>query len=302
MYFLGFIMTAVKPKVNYLNNKELLKEIHKSKCSYCWVKSDKNDAYFMYDIIVNGLEEITQEVIDTAITLRLHRLNQLNFDATVNEWRATGSKGPKPKLAKCIEKAAITVEPEDVVYRVMTFSHIPEDLTRKNKPKTEADVHSKCNFPPYKHYIFKKDKPKEVGRSHWQGDLRSGKFCVTHGKITERLAKMFLKLCERYSMRSNWRGYTYVDEMRGQALLQLSQIALQFNESKSQNPFAYYTAAITNSFTRILNLEKRNQNIRDDLLQHSGQMPSFTRQTEHTNKVAAARAAAANPTVAKNEE
>ena len=103
-------------------------------------------------------------------------------------------------------------------------------------------------------------------------------------------------------MRSNWRGYTYVDEMRGQALLQLSQIALQFNEMKSQNPFAYYTAAITNSFTRILNLEKRNQNIRDDLLEHSWQMPSFTRQTEHADKVAASRAEAANPTIAKNEE
>jgi len=89
---------------------------------------------------------------------------------------------------------------------------------------------------------------------------------------------MYLKLVERYSMRSNWRGYTYVDDMRGQALLQLSQIGLQFDESKSQNPFAYYTAAITNSFTRILNVEKRNQNIRDDILQQAGAMPSFTRQ------------------------
>ena len=79
-------------------------------------------------------------------------------------------------------------------------------------------------------------------------------------------------------MRSNWRGYTYVDEMRNQALLQLSQIGLQFNELKSQNPFAYYTAAVTNSFTRVLNLEKRNQNIRDDLLQESGQAPSWNRQ------------------------
>ena len=87
-----------------------------------------------------------------------------------------------------------------------------------------------------------------------------------------------LKLVERYSMRSNWRGYTYVDDMRGQALLQLSQIGLQFDESKSQNPFAYYTAAITNSFTRILNVEKRNQHIRDDMLQQAGAMPSFTRQ------------------------
>jgi hypothetical protein len=82
-------------------------------------------------------------------------------------------------------------------------------------------------------------------------------------------------------MRFNWRGYTYVDEMRSQALLQLSQIGLQFDESKSQNPFAYYTAAIDNSFTRILNIEKKNQMIRDDMLIQVGQSPSFTRQMEH---------------------
>jgi len=53
---------------------------------------------------------------------------------------------------------------------------------------------------------------------------------------------------------------------------------LQFDESKSQNPFAYYTAAITNSFTRILNIEKKMQNIRDDILEINGLNPSWTRQ------------------------
>jgi hypothetical protein len=69
--------------------------------------------------------------------------------------------------------------------------------------------------------------------------------------------------------------------MRGQALIQLTQIALQFDESKSNNPFAYYTAAVTNSFTRVLNVEKRQRDIRDDMLQEAGQMPSWTRQMEH---------------------
>jgi hypothetical protein len=68
--------------------------------------------------------------------------------------------------------------------------------------------------------------------------------------------------------------------MRGQAILQLSQIGLQFDESKSENPFAYYTAAVTNSFTRVLNIEKKNQNIRDDMLQENGLMPSMTRQNQ----------------------
>jgi hypothetical protein len=96
--------------------------------------------------------------------------------------------------------------------------------------------------------------------------------------MTRRLAEMFVKLCERYATRSNWRGYTYNEEMKGQALLQLSQIGLQFDESKSSNPFAYFTATITNSFTRILNIEKKMQNIRDDILEINGLNPSYTRQ------------------------
>jgi hypothetical protein len=58
----------------------------------------------------------------------------------------------------------------------------------------------------------------------------------------------------------------------------LTQIGLQFDESKSDNPFAYYTAAVTNSFVRIINIEKRNQNIRDDILEMNGMNPSWTRQ------------------------
>ena len=111
--------------------------------------------------------------------------------------------------------------------------------------------------------------------------MQNGNFSVDHGKMTNQLAMMYMKLCERYGTRANWRGYTYNDEMQSQALMQLSQIGLQFDESKSDNPFAYYTAAITNSFTRILNIEKKNQSIRDDLLEFNGMMPSFTRQNEN---------------------
>jgi hypothetical protein len=69
--------------------------------------------------------------------------------------------------------------------------------------------------------------------------------------------------------------------MQGQAILQLSQVGLQFDESKSQNPFAYYTAAVTHSFVRVINLEKRNQNIRDDILEINGLNPSWTRQSDN---------------------
>ena len=42
--------------------------------------------------------------------------------------------------------------------------------------------------------------------------------------------------------------------------------------------WSHQRAAITNSFTRILNLEKKSQNIRDDVLEMNGLNPSWTRQ------------------------
>jgi hypothetical protein len=60
----------------------------------------------------------------------------------------------------------------------------------------------------------------------------------------------------------------------------LSQVGLQFDESRSDNPFAWYTQIIKNSFRRTLLLERRNQDIRDDLLIMAGAIPSFTRQVD----------------------
>jgi hypothetical protein len=122
-----------------------------------------------------------------------------------------------------------------------------------------------------------------VGKSHWVSGLKTGHFTATDGALTDKLARMYIMLCEKYAMKFNWRGYTYNDEMRQSAILQLTYVGLRFNEAKSANPFAYYTAAITNSFCRVLNSEKRNQNIRDDILEMNGLNPSFTRQMKDYN-------------------
>jgi hypothetical protein len=263
-----------KPKKTfYLTNKDLLREIHNSKMTYCWTH-DEN--YTHFDLIVTGFDEVTPEAVAEAKQNRATRLQKLAHQVEVARWEKglTGKK-TKPRAADFAVDVE-TIKDDDIVVRVMTFEHVPEE-NRKNKPKTEADLHAKCNFPPFKHYAVIGKEWTEVARSHWEGGKDNGHFNVHHGQTNDMLAKMYIKLCERYSMRGNWRGYTYVDEMRGQALLQLAQIGLQFNELKSQNPFAYYTAAINNSFTRVLNLEKRSQNIRDDLLEEEGLNPSSTR-------------------------
>jgi hypothetical protein len=276
-------------KANYLNNKDILKEIHKSKTTYCtYTKPEFAD----YDIILTDVKQINKKNILQARRNRAERLAKLAHEAATAD-------GTKRKLDE-FEIKYTKIPETEVVFRVMTWDHIPVDDVKTRRaaeklaeeegpPTTEYDddgieipapaKYVKCNFPPFNHYMVQEDGTTVcVGKSHWRGDLDSGEFSKDHGAMTKKLAHMFMKLCERYATRSNWRGYTYNDEMRSQALLQLSQIGLQFDESKSQNPFAYYTAAITNSFTRVLNIEKRNQNLRDDILEMNGLNPSYTRQ------------------------
>ena len=257
------------PKIKYLTNKDLLKEIHLSKNTYCSYTAKE---YADYDLIVPSLEKINIRTIAEAKRNRAARQSKQAHEAAVI---AGGKKLP----AKDFEIDYKKIDKKDVVFRVMTFEHIPLAPGRKKTLKNTADSHEKVNFPPFQHWKFDdKDNLICVGKSHWKGGLKTGSFSKEHGQMTDNLARMFLKLCDRYATRGNVRGYTYNDEMKGQAILQLTQIGLQFDESKSDNPFAYYTAAVTNSFVRIINIEKRNQNIRDDILEMNGMNPSWTRQ------------------------
>ena len=280
-------------KINYLNNKDILKEIHTSKNSYC---SFVDPEYHRYDLIIDRPDS--------------------NIDAAL----IYASKPAQIKAAKEVRAARLSVETgvkvdpktiatTDLIFRVMTWDHVPvaqKQPRKTTKKKTAKDifvfvdddnddfsdledkvlkdevedmVHVKVNFPPFQHY--KLDDAKSwicVGKSHWVGGMENGYFEKDQGNITNKLARMYMMLCEKYAMKFNWRGYTYNDEMKASAILQLTYVGLRFNEAKSANPFAYYTAAITNSFCRVLNTEKRSQNIRDDILEMNGMNPSMTRQ------------------------
>ena len=266
-------------RVNYLNNKDMLAEIHKSKSTFCSFVDSK---YATYDIILPSVDKIN---IRTIAEAKRNKAKKLSSEA----YEAAKAAGKRVKLAE-VEVDYKTIEKTELIFRITSFDHIPEEPGRKKNPKTVADTKTKLNFPPFVHYKFDDDDNLVcVGKSHWEGGMENGHFSKDHGKATNTLAMMWLKLVDRYATRGNVRGYTYNDEMKGQAILQLAQIGLQFDESKSANPFAYYTAAVTNSFVRVINLEKRNQNIRDDILEMNDLNPSHTRQMQGEFEVGLAR-------------
>jgi hypothetical protein len=287
---------APKKPVNYLNNKDILKEIHLSKNTYC---SYSKPEYHQYDFIVDyednsNLEANLEYASSEEVIKKAKETRALRNDIEQN--LPKGTTDPE------------SIDTTDLIFRVMTWDHIPmapkapKKIAKKKSAKDIFDfdeeedifeeleavapvknvddlVHVRVNFPPFQHFKFNRVGSLVcVGKSHWEGDMKTGEFARDKGQITNKLARMYLKLCEKYGTKWNWRGYSYNDEMRGSAILQLTYVGLRFNEAKSNNPFAYFTAVLNNSFCRVLNTEKKNQSIRDDIMEYNGLAPSFTRQ------------------------
>lgn len=216
-------MPDKKPrKVNYLNNKDILKEIQRSKLTFCYVEQDQHR---QYDIIVDDLSEIDDHCVDQARKNRASRISSEAYNAAM----LSGDYTVKPKQ-KDFAVDPSSIPKEQLVFRVMTYDHIPDEPGRKRVIKKVADSKAKVNFPPFKQYVFKNDELCEVVRSHWRGDLMTGEFCTTHGRITNELGKMFIKLVDRYGQKGNWRGYCVDTET--QALTQRGWLGIdEINES-----------------------------------------------------------------------
>lgn len=95
-------------------------------------------------------------------------------------------------------------------------------------------------------------------------------------EMTNKLADMLFKLVTRYSKKGNWASYTYNDDMRGYALMMLMRTWKSFNPEKSDNAFSFFTQCVKNSFIQFLNQERRQRDIRDEMLIKQGLSPSHT--------------------------
>ena len=182
-------------KKNYLNNKDLLAEIHKSKNNF---SSFTQSEYHQYDLILDSVTRINIRTIAEAKRNKAKRLQQQEFEARK-------LAGERVKLTE-FEVDYKKITKEELIFRIMTFDHIPEEKGRKKNPKTVADTKTKLNFPPFIHVKFDEEGDLEcVGKSHWIGGMENGYFSKDHGQATEKLALMWMKLCERYGTRGNVR-------------------------------------------------------------------------------------------------
>jgi len=101
------------------------------------------------------------------------------------------------------------------------------------------------------------------------------------GVMGNELATMLQMLTSRYAKKGNFANYSYNEDMQAYAMLMLCKTWASFDENKSNNPFAFFTQCIKNSFIQYLNQERRVRDIKNITLMEHGFNPSFSYILEH---------------------
>ena len=119
---------ATKKPVNYLNNKDILKEIHASKNTYCKFVDPEND--HKYDFIVDMPSESIEKSLEHALK------DEVIVQA--KEARAT-----RLSLETGEKVSPDSIQITDLVFRVMTWDHVPvapKQPRKVDKKKTAKDI------------------------------------------------------------------------------------------------------------------------------------------------------------------
>lgn len=113
------------------------------------------------------------------------------------------------------------------------------------------------------HYVQKEDLLKEVIE------------CKKTGVLSPKLAQYLWLIAERYSFSPSFGRFSFREDMVSFAVVNLVANWHKFDPERSDQPFSFYTTAVYRSFLQFLSDEKKQRDIRDELLVEAGANPSF---------------------------
>ena len=146
----------------------------------------------------------------------------------------------------------------EVVFRKPTWEHVPKKYGLRAAPAKGTPA-TGLPFQPFMHFRYKGGRPVCVLKSHWVGSVSGGRFRGAdqpQGRLTERLGAMMNLLVDKYAMQNNWRGYSSIEEMKGDARLALVVSILKCSPLKGGNPFGYVTRIMKTAFIARLHDQK----------------------------------------------
>ena len=89
-------------------------------------------------------------------------------------------------------------------------------------------------------------------------------------RVSNYIGECFLKIATHLSYRPNFINYMYRDDMIGDGIENCIQYIHNFDPEKSNNPFAYFTQIVYYAYLRRIAKEKRQQSIREKILERKG--------------------------------
>ena len=89
-------------------------------------------------------------------------------------------------------------------------------------------------------------------------------------RVSNYIGECFLKIATHLSYRPNFINYMYREDMIGDGIENCIQYIHNFDPEKSKNPFAYFTQIVYYAYLRRIANEKRQQSIREKILERKG--------------------------------
>jgi hypothetical protein len=135
-------------------------------------------------------------------------------------------------------------------------------MTQDNKKKTiKHNINKRRKTSdPSRYYIDIKEYTDEVI-----------KFVRTE-TASDRLGELWKLHVDKCASAACFKSYTYLDEMKGQALLFLTKYSKSFDpnrqrlDGKTPNAFAYCTTIIHRAFIQVIKKEKKHSILKDKLV------------------------------------
>ncbi len=78
-------------------------------------------------------------------------------------------------------------------------------------------------------------------------------------KIPDSIGKVIIDIAKGMASRPNFRGYTYIDEMQADAIVDCVKAVPLFDVTKSENPFGFFSQIVWYAFLGRLAKEKKQQ-------------------------------------------
>ena len=86
-------------------------------------------------------------------------------------------------------------------------------------------------------------------------------------RVTNYIGECFLKIANGLSHKPNFMNYTFREDMVSDGIENCLQYIHNFNPSKSNNPFAYFTQIIYYAFIRRIQREKKQTHDKNKLIE-----------------------------------